>query len=214
MSSTFKARGVIIKETLVRESDKILTILTKEYGKISVSAKGAKNPKSKFLVAQLFSYCDFVIYKGRSFYSLAQVDLIESFYNLRLDYDRLNTAYQIIKQIDTWSIGEFLPDENREILLLLLKALLKLSKIERDFELIRLLFGFKFLQLTGFSPQIEGVYFYTEHEKIKLSNEVIYVLTYILESEVTRVFNIRITEKNMVKDLNLLYNKLLPLLEF
>ena len=214
MSSTFKARGVIIKETLVRESDKILTILTKEYGKISVSAKGAKNPKSKFLVAQLFSYCDFVIYKGRSFYSLAQVDLIESFYNLRLDYDRLNTAYQIIKQIDTWSIGEFLPDENREILLLLLKALLKLSKMERDFELIRLLFGFKFLQLTGFSPQIEGVYFYTEHEKIKLSNEVIYVLTYILESEVTRVFNIRITEKNMVKDLNLLYNKLLPLLEF
>lgn len=210
--NTLKFRGVIIKEVHFKEADKILTIFSKEYGKIQVGAKGAKNAKSKFLVAQLFAYCDFVVYKGRQFYTLTQVDLIESFYPLRLDYDRLDTAYQIVKQIDRWTIGEFLPGETEEILLLLLKSLIHLCKDHADYALIFLVFGFKFLQITGFSPQIEGVYLYTDSDKIRLSETSAYVIAHILTTEITKVFNFNL-EKNMVKELTLLYNKVLPILE-
>lgn len=201
--STVKFRGVIIRETHIKEADKILTIFSKEYGKIEVGAKGAKNTKSKFLVAQLFSYCDFVAYQGKHFYSLTQVDLIESFYALRLDYERLEVGYQMIKQIDRWAIGSLLPEENQDLLALLLRSLLKLCKTIDDFELVFLVFGFKFLQITGFSP---------EEESFKLSSTADFTLNYIFTSEISKIFNFTL-EKNVVKELALLYNKLLPLLD-
>ena len=203
MSNVVKFRGVIIRETNVREADKILTILTKEYGKLTVGAKGARNTKSKYLVAQLFSYCDFVVYKGRGFYSLTQVDLIESFYTLRLDYERLEMAYEIVKKLDKWTIGEFLPAENETLLLLLLKSLVNLCKQDVDYQLVYLVFGFKFLQIIGFSP---------ENDDSELSETARYALEYILRSDIGKVFNFTL-EEDMVHELGGLYARLLPLLE-
>ena len=41
-------KGIVLRETETREADKILTLLTGEYGKLSVIARGARRKSCKF----------------------------------------------------------------------------------------------------------------------------------------------------------------------
>ena len=91
---TIKARGLVLREYEAGESDKRLLLLCKEHGRMMIYARGARKPKSKFMAAaQLFTYADYVITVGRGFHALAQAQVIESFYGLRTDYDRLTAAH-------------------------------------------------------------------------------------------------------------------------
>ena len=63
----FKVKGIVIKEIQYKDNDKIITLLTDEFGKISCLAKGAKKNNSPLLAAcQLFVYSEFV--KGVDLY--------------------------------------------------------------------------------------------------------------------------------------------------
>ena len=91
--SVGKIRGIVIGEAQRGESSKQITVLAKGVGKVRLSARGAKNAKSHLLAGtQLFAYCDFTIYEGRGFWSVTQIDLIESFYGLRNDVAVLSQA--------------------------------------------------------------------------------------------------------------------------
>ena len=59
--------GVILRETPIGEADKMMTVLTAKYGRISVFARGAKRLKSPlFTASQLFSYSELTISKSAS----------------------------------------------------------------------------------------------------------------------------------------------------
>ncbi len=77
--------GVILRETPIGEADKMMTVLTAKYGRISVFARGAKRLKSPlFTASQLFSYSDLTVSKSTNgTYQLRSADLIESFYHIR-----------------------------------------------------------------------------------------------------------------------------------
>ena len=93
-----KAKGIVIKETQYNDNDKILTVLTDEYGKISCIAKGAKKTNSSLLAPCQFLVCsEFVLYKGTNFYHINSAEIIDTFYNLRIDYDKLQIAYEVTK---------------------------------------------------------------------------------------------------------------------
>ncbi len=148
---TFKARGIVLKETFSGESNKTITLLLKERGKISVSARGARKQKSKFMAGTaLFCYADFIIYEGNGFYSLTQCDLIESFYTLRNDIVKLSYASYLLELTDQTSPVGLNCDE---ILLLLLKSLTVMSKSSLTPPLIARIFEFRLLALSGFCPE-------------------------------------------------------------
>ena len=77
--------GVILRETPIGEADKMMTVLTAKYGRISVFARGAKRLKSPlFTASQLFCYSELAIAKSANgAYNLRGADLIESFYHIR-----------------------------------------------------------------------------------------------------------------------------------
>ena len=76
----FKVKGIVIKEIQYKDNDKIITLLTDEFGKISCLAKGAKKNNSPLLAAcQLFVYSEFVLYKGTSFYHINSAETIDFF---------------------------------------------------------------------------------------------------------------------------------------
>lgn len=208
MTKTIKLRGVIIKESPVGESDKYLTIFTKERGKITIRAKGAKNAKSKFLVSQIFSYCDFICFQGGTgagFLSLTQVELIESFYNLRLDYDRLMIAYDIAKSIDRYMVGSLEdvtdPVDSSFILKLMLKSYLALSRDLIDKDLIYIIFQIKLLQILGLAPNVEENFVQTEHDNIKINETLKYTLQYIIEQSIDKIYTFNV-DKNTLKQLS------------
>ena len=68
--------GMIIKTSDVGESDRRVVILTKERGKITAFARGAKRPKSTLVSAtRLFVFGEFTLVEGSKSYSLIKADI-------------------------------------------------------------------------------------------------------------------------------------------
>ena len=151
--SSIQTKGIVLHETDTGETDKRLTLLTKGYGKIAVSARGARKPKSKFMAsAQLFTYSSFVIYDGGQFYSLSQADAIENFFSIRSDYTRLCLAQYFAELCDK-TIPYNAPCD--ELLHLMIISLSSLTKGFRTPFLTARSFEIKFFQLSGVAPETE-----------------------------------------------------------
>ena len=93
-----KTKGIVLAETNFSEADKMLTILTPDLGKISCVAKGARRLHNKLMsTSQVFAFSDLVLYRGNGeTYYINSAELIDAFYPLRVDYDKLNPAMDCI----------------------------------------------------------------------------------------------------------------------
>ncbi len=189
--STEKMRGIVIKETPVGESDKIITILTKEKGKVTVSARGARKPKSKYLSScELFAYSDFVIYTARKFPSVASASLIENFYNLRRDIKGLAAAAYFADFLNR-QIYEGV--ECPEILLLILTALKKLSSGRTEPLFASYVFELKYLSLNGMLPDFSDYTSSGFKKKENILPGTLKALGYISSCDVKNVFNFNVS---------------------
>lgn len=149
-----KTRGMVVREIEVGDYDKLLTVITEDLGKISVSAKGARRSGNRFSAGtQVFSYCEWVLYKGKNTYILNSCDIITSFYEIRKDVSLL--AYSA-HMLDILQDTTYENQPAKEPLTLLLYALNALSRQNRDPELIVRVFSLKLIQIMGFSPSLNG----------------------------------------------------------
>ncbi|MCL1882513.1 MAG: DNA repair protein RecO [Defluviitaleaceae bacterium] len=147
---TTKVRGLVLKEYEAGESDKRLLLLCKGQGRVMAYARGARKPRSKFMAAaQIFTYSDYVLAQGRGFFSVAQVEVIENFYDLRTDYDCLRAAYLITEACEKTLLEKTNCDE---LLKLVLKSLSHLAK--KNFTPLQIICVFlaRFFDFHGFRP--------------------------------------------------------------
>lgn len=147
-----KVNGIVIAENNLGDYDKMLTILTPNYGKIACVAKGARRPNSALLAGtQLFCFGEYLMYKGTSTYHINSCETIEIFYNLRTDLDKLKYAIHVTKIIQD------VTEENQNcyrILQLLLNTLYILSETDRDMDFILSVFKLRLLCILGFTPKV------------------------------------------------------------
>ena len=86
-------QGLIIKEQAVGESDRLVTILTKDEGVVRAFARRAKNLKdSKNAATGLLCYSRLKLSKGRDTYNVNEAFPIEVFFGLRKDVTALALA--------------------------------------------------------------------------------------------------------------------------
>jgi len=203
---TIKARGLVLKEYEAGESDKRLLLLVKEHGRMMIYVRGARKPKSKFMAAaQLFTYADFVITVGRGFYALAQSEVIESFYGLRTDYDRLAAAHLIAEVCEKTLLEDSACDD---LLRLALKSLAHLNKPILSPAHVIGVFFMRFYAYYGLAPEVDAcvtcgaevedrAFFSAEglvcvtHKpgySIGLSQAAVYALRHILGNDLTVAF--------------------------
>ena len=148
--SYIKTKGVILKEVNVGEADKILTIFSRNKGKISGSAKGARRPKSALVAGtQLFCYSDLVLFKGKDMYSINSCDVIESFYEIRNDLVKLTYAAHI-NEIVLDTVQEEQP--STRVLQLFLNSLHMLAKTDKAPEQIARVFEIRLMSILGYAP--------------------------------------------------------------
>lgn len=150
--SNVKINGIVLSENNMGDFDKMLTILTPNYGKISCIAKGARRPKSALLAGtQMFCFGEYLVYKGSQTYHINSVEPIEVFYNLRIDLDKLKYAVHINK------IVQDVTHENQncyKILQLLLNTLYTISETDKNLDMVLGVFKLRLLCILGFTPQI------------------------------------------------------------
>lgn len=149
---TEKLSGIVIREQVKGESNKQIVVLAKGLGRVILSARGARNVKSKLLAAtQLFCYADFVVYEGHGFYSVNQAELQKSFYGLRTDIDKFSEAMYLTELVDrSCPMGM----EQDEVLELLYYAFSVMEKGILQPKLVSRIFELKLLQISGlFAPE-------------------------------------------------------------
>jgi len=144
--------GLIIAERTISDNDKLLTILTKDYGVIKAFARGVKKIKNKnFSALSLLSYSDLCIYKGQNKYIINHATLKKSFFKLKNDIDIL-TLSQYFCEVIINLIGENQDSENP--LKLLLNCLYFLTEQKKNKSLIKSVFELRILSMSGFMPDL------------------------------------------------------------
>lgn len=149
--ANIKLNGIVIAENNMGDYDKMLTILTPNYGKISCVAKGARRPKSALLAGtQLFCFGEYLMYKGTNTYHINSCETIEIFYNIRTDLDKLKYAIHINKIIQD------VTEENEncyKILQLFLNTLYTISETDKNMDFVLSIFKLRLLCILGFTPR-------------------------------------------------------------
>ncbi len=112
-----KVEGIILSISDYQESSRILQVLTREHGFIGIIAKGCKSVKSPLRAAcNSYTYGYFYIYyKENKLSLLSNVDIINSYSNIRLDIELISymaylcdLTYQVVKQNDDSNIFDIL----------------------------------------------------------------------------------------------------------
>ena len=147
----YSATGIVLRRIPLGEKDKIITLFTRERGKVRAVAKGARKTTSKLsggseplmLVKGLFS-------EGKSLDVMSQVEVRESFLILRSDYDRYLRATYACELLDNLTEEN---DPEEEAFELLLSTLYVLQRAVMP-DLALHAYELKLLALVGYEPQI------------------------------------------------------------
>lgn len=148
-----KTKGIIIAEHNVSDFDKMLTILTPNLGKITCLAKGSRKPKSLLLAGtQLLCFGEYMLYKASDNYSMNSCEIIELFYNIRINIDKLQYAAYITKIVNDVTTEN---QNNYRVLQLYLNTLYVIAQTDKDLNMITSIFRLRLMSIIGFRPQIE-----------------------------------------------------------
>ena len=146
--------GLVVRETAWGENDKRIVLLTANRGRIPVLAKGARSMRSKYVnTTGLFTYGNFEITERNGYAWLGGASIIESFWGIRDDIDRLALASYIV-DIAGELTGEEEPAE--DILRLTLNTLYAIAKSFKSREQIKATYEIRALAMSGYMPDLSG----------------------------------------------------------
>jgi len=147
-----KIRGIVIGDTNYSETSKILKVLTKDHGIISVMSKGCRRLKSSLRSASSkLVYADFnVCYKENGISTLTSVDIVSNFDNIKLDIKKISYA-SFLTELTTQVYNQ---NNDTGLFDLFISALLK---IEEGFDplIITNIIELKYLEYLGVKPSID-----------------------------------------------------------
>lgn len=218
-----KTDGVVLKQTKFGEGDLILTVFTKKLGKVQAVAKGVRKSRGKFTGStQLFAYGEFVLFKGRDLYQVSQVDLKESFYQLREDITKLTYGAYILELTES-IITE--GQTNNRLFHTLLGCLSVLTKLEKDYETVVKAYELKLLAYSGYKPELdrcaycgntrENIFKFSSKEggticrscfgqdmyAMKISPTTINVMKYLINMDLEQIARLRV-KPDIMEELN------------
>ncbi len=150
MADVTVTRGVVLRETLTKETDKVLTLLSEDMGKITVIARGARRKTCKFAAcAQPLAYSEWTLYQYGAWRYAREGSTLELFDGLRADLEALALGFYMAELTETVS-----PEEVpvQELLRHLLNGLFALSKLRKPTELVKPAFELRLLCLAGYEP--------------------------------------------------------------
>ncbi|MGF1542392.1 MAG: DNA repair protein RecO [Pleurocapsa sp.] len=117
MSQKYKAIGIVLKGSSFKESDRLVTILTSEYGLIRAVAPGAKKHKSRLRGrTELFVVNELLIVTGRSLDKIVQADTIYTYPGLSRDIGKLACAQYLAELALALALSEQPQTELYELL--------------------------------------------------------------------------------------------------
>jgi DNA repair protein RecO (recombination protein O) len=219
MADVINVTGIILSSMPVGESDRRIVILTKELGKISAFAKGARRVNSPLIgLTRPFIFGTFEVYRGRDSYSVYKINAKEYFEELVNDFDAVCYGYYFAEIADYYSKENLDGKDIINLLYVTLKALIR-KKIPSV--LIRYIYELKMIAINGECPdfftcrkckkETNLEYFSLSHnglycsdcmqearDKIYLNKDAVYTLQYIVTSPLNKLYSFTLNNETFI----------------
>jgi len=181
--------GMILKQTPMGEYDRHITLLTKERGKITAFARGARKPGNRLAAAtNPFSFGRFKLYEGKSSYTVTEAEIQNYFEELRVDY--MGACYGMYFA----EVADYYTRENndeKEMLKLLYQSLRALCAQSLPNPLVRCVFECKAIAVNGEFPGVPN--------DMKLEQSTIYALQYIESSTIEKLYTFNVSDSCLLE---------------
>jgi DNA repair protein RecO (recombination protein O) len=143
---------MVLTRTDFQEADRILTLLTPDYGKLRVIAKGVRRPRSKLAGGiELFSVSDITVLPGRGeLGTLVSTRLQNHYGNIVKDIQRTMLGYELLKRMNKLTEDA----AGAEYFNLLQASFEGLNDLELSIDLVELWFTMQLLKVTGHMPNL------------------------------------------------------------
>lgn len=186
--------GIILKQSPAGEYDRRVSILTRERGKLSAFAKGARKQGSRLAAGtNPFSFGSFKLFEGRNSYTVLETDIRNYFQELRTDY--IGACYGMyFAEVADYCTRE--GNDEREMMKLLYQSLRALCAASLPNALVRCVFECRAMTVNGEFPRD----FSQETARSVLGLEgaldsTLYALRYITSSPVERLYTFAVTDE-------------------
>lgn len=220
MADIVQVTGFILSSMPVGEYDRRIVILSKELGKISAFAKGARRPNSHLIgVTRPFIFGTFECYRGRDSYTIFKAEVKNYFEELVSDLDSVWYGYYFAE------IAEYYGKENldaAQMLNLLYVSFKALTNKSIPNELIRFIYELRVISINGECPDFftcrgcgsqdkldtysytyNGMFCSDCHSKvkdgIKLQPSTLYTLQYIVTAALNKLYTFVVTDEVMAE---------------
>ncbi|MDD3219163.1 MAG: DNA repair protein RecO [Lachnospiraceae bacterium] len=188
MREAVKASGVIVSSMPVGDYDNRLVILTKELGKITAFARGARrsnNPLSA--VSNTFVFGTFSLYEGKNAYTLAEASVIHYFRELAGQQPEVYYGYYFLE------LAAYFASENMDesqLVNLIYVALRALQNPLIDNDLVRAVYELRILSINGEYAVLD----------VDASDEtMVYILQYILNAPLPKLFHFKVKDEILTR---------------
>ena len=147
-------KALVLRGVDYKESDKILTLLTSDMGKLTASARGCRKKGSSIAAGcQLLCWSEMVLYEYQGRWVVKEANTDRQFRGVREDLEKLALACYLAEVTEVLAV-EGLPSP--ELLSLILNSLHGLEKLNKPQLLIKAAFELKAMCLAGYEPLLDG----------------------------------------------------------
>lgn len=152
MHTTTKA--LVLRSVDYKETDKILTLLTQDLGKVTASARGCRKKGSPLAAGcQLLCWSELVLYDYQGRWTVKEASTERQFRGVREDLDKLALACYFAEVTELLAVEDM---PSPELLSLILNSLHALEKLNKPLPLVKAAFELKAMCLAGYEPLLDG----------------------------------------------------------
>ncbi|MBQ9764606.1 MAG: DNA repair protein RecO [Lachnospiraceae bacterium] len=217
MGETYTVTGMVIAAQPVGEYDKRIVILTREKGKISAFAKGARRPgNAQMAGSRPFSFGEFDLFEGKSSYTVEAMRIKNYFEELSNDLEGTMYGYYFMEFAGYYAKENI---DGTEMIKLLYQSFRALLKESLPNELIRRIFELKLMTINGEYPNVfscmicneEKNFRYFDFEKngficdecagnnhvgaVMITEATAYTLQYIITATIEKLYTFTLKEE-------------------
>ncbi len=148
------SEGIVLKQKKIANNRRMITLFTKNYGKISAGTSMTEKGKGKSALAlRPFTYADYDIFKTRETYNINSAQVKKSYYSIGEDLDRFAVASKLLEYLD-----KILEDEQARPKLfdMTIEFFESITRANANYETLLYAFIFKTLRMQGVMPEIKG----------------------------------------------------------
>ena len=177
--------GMILLTSPVNDYDRRIVLLTKERGKITALAKGARRQGSRLLAStNQFCFGSFKMFEGRTAYNLIEASISNYFEQLREDFDGACLGMYFLEFADYYTREN---NDETEMLKLLYQSVRAVCKPSLDNRLVRAVYEMKAMVVNGEFPGIPS--------DMKLSASAEYAVNFIVNTPIEKLFTFAVSDE-------------------